>query len=237
MSGGRRAYALAAGLAALIALVAAGCGSTTTSEGVSGVRDSEIAARSGDRALAASINLVLDDLPDAWRQLPTNTSPPDELWECLRSARSGLTITGDVTSQRFGYGPMRIAGSQAMVFATPEQAGNAFERAFANDLGQCIAQQVMAAARPEDQVRLATISADEISFPSLGERSVAYRVTGTVHAQDATANWFLDLVLVQHDRTLAVLIAGDAPTPFPAKLERKLARLMEARMDPSPDNL
>lgn len=231
--GTRRAHALVACSAALVVLVAVGCAGTTGSEdGTGGVRTAEIAAASGDRALAARINLVLDDLPGGWSQLPTDTNPIDELWNCLRPARSRRTVTADVTSHRFGRGPMRIAVSQTTIFATPEEAASAFERASADDLGQCIAMRVGSARRPGDQPRLAEIRADELAFPSLGEGSVAYRVTGTVEARGATWNWFLDLVLVQRDRALAVLIAGDAPAPFPAKLERRLARIIEARMEP-----
>jgi len=80
----------------------------------------------------------------------------------------------------------------------------------------------------KEQVQL--VSLRKVSFPRIGQRTLAYRVVLSAKQGQTTFKFYLDLVVLMHSRAQAQVIAGSAFQPFPKAEAVRLARIVGGRM-------
>ena len=119
-----------------------------------------------------------------------------------------------------------------VLFASPGDAEAALRRLDEADVARCLAQRVRGQTRNLEgqEVRIYDSSARPLSFPAFGDRSAASQVRAEVEFEGGTASAYLDFVLVQKGRTLAILLFFSVVSPFSAAEKEALTATVVQRI-------
>ena len=79
-------------------------------------------------------------------------------------------------------------------------------------------------------MKLGSPTVATLSFPTLGDQSVAYRVTIPITGSVLSLGLYVDLVIAQKGRAIALLTFVGVLNPFDASLEQQLSTLTVGRL-------
>jgi hypothetical protein len=170
-------------------------------------RSEKLELRAADVSLARRTVLRQSDLGPAWQRMPSLGPWQSATCPSFRPDLSAYTITGRAASG-FLYGsPTREQIVSAVeVFATRGQAAGDFTAGAKPALARCLAYQTRRAFRSYPPgVEGRVLSSRMVASPGLGERSAAYALTARVTGNGTSFSLFMDVVVVQRGRSIAVL--------------------------------
>ena len=218
----RRLLVLLLGAAALAA-----CG------GGGGGGEAQTVIEAADQARAESIVLQPSDFADGWTSSPHEEEGGIEVAGCVELDLSDLTVTGDADSEDFTRQPAFVVSS-ATVFATREQAEQAFESYAREELARCIADGLArsAEAGSGDGVDVGEAAVTDLPEPAVGDRSRGYRAKLTLAVEEEQASLFVDFVFVQRKRSLATVAFASLLQAPGRALREDLTAKVAARMEP-----
>lgn len=237
----------------------AGCGGGN--KGASGAPTTAVESATGafggkggavdDRRRAEKALLVVEDFPPNWTSTPhsESTEEPDlerRLAECMRvePALVGQTASS-IDSPDFHLPGARLQVQSSVGLAdTVDQARErlaVFERP---EMRECLNATVSEAIRrgteapdpedePPDGAVLGAVTTERVPFPTVGDGTVAYRVTMPVEVAGEQAPVYADLVVAIRGRGGVRLSFLSLGAPFPADVAEKLARTAVDRLPPS----
>jgi hypothetical protein len=185
-----------------------------------------------DGRLAASVLLTRADLGSAaWKPVPgavTTLSSSCGIIRHLQPVESDLVQTGAANGPLFTNKASEAFTQTVSVFATPQQANEAWSRTDTKNLVICMEQQVENLSTMGAPVSVTDWTT--LKLPKLPAHIAGYRVTATASAGKTKAPIYFDLILVGQSRTLTKLVFSSLHRPFPAGLEARLARVISRRL-------
>jgi hypothetical protein len=192
--------------------------------------DTPVAARTpaSEDALARSMLLVIRDLPVGWAEIP----PTPRSWGACDPLLDG-TVTGKAESGAFTRGGSSTGSvtERVVIHAKADDVTADYDD-LATQL-DCLTENVNAGKFDEPRVTYSAASAVPLSFPALGDRSVAYRVKIHVKAKGqpgGDSDGFLDVVYVSMGRVGLRLDATDTSFPFDSPTLRRIAEKAVAKL-------
>jgi hypothetical protein len=202
-----------------------------------------------DRAAAAAASLQLTDFPAGWTSAPkTDTtgrpSIDGELAKCLGVSARELNHAGptDVESPDFSDSNHDTVSSAVGYTPDTATATREFARTSSAKTPKCLSPALQtyvayAAKHPSDPSE--TLTAGDLfgtptvvlmSSPTLGDESVAYRITVPVNTKITTVPIYVDVIVVRKGRAAAELDFEAVHTPFPTDQEDHFVGLVVGRM-------
>jgi hypothetical protein len=207
-------------LAVVAVLLVAGCG------GGDAQPASETEIRPADQALAERIVLRTDDFPaGSLVDVPATCSTLLKSKQILR-----LVVTGEAESDDFTDG-FDYATSSVTVFNEP--AGPAFALWASDEMPACLQELADEMVEEEpgfDGGELGAVTVKELSFPSIGADSCAYRLSIEMLVEDFPVDAYVDFVIVSEGRVVGAVLLAGALTPFEREVAVDLVTTLAERM-------
>ena len=185
--------------------------------------DPEKRIRAADQARAKAMLLRQSDLPGFRRQPPSGSDPH---LTCTGLDESDLTVTGDAEAPTWAVSVVYITSSST-VYATQADAATSWRRGTSGVGMRCLREEL---GREFARQGTRVVSLRRVSFPTLAQRSAAYRLTLEGTAQGQTINAYVDFVVLLHGRAQAGLVVGSALVQPDRPAEVRLARTIAGRM-------
>jgi hypothetical protein len=185
--------------------------------------DPEKRIRAADQARAKAMLLRQSDLPGFQRQ-PSSGADPH--LTCLGLDESDLTVTGDAEAPSWALSVVLVT-SASTVYATRADAATSWRRGTSLAGTQCLREEL---GREFASQGARVVSLRRVSFPTLAQRSAAYRITLAGKAQGQTITGFVDFVVLMHGRAVTGLVVGSALVQPDRAAEVQLARTLAVRM-------
>lgn len=179
--------------------------------------------RAADQARAKAMLLRQSDLPGFQRQPPAGRDPH---LTCSGLNESDLTVTGDAEAPTWGVATVFVTSSST-VYATRADAVTSWRRGTSGAGTSCLREEL---GREFARQGARVVSLRRMSFPSLAQRSAAYRLTLSGEAQGQTVSAFVDFVVLLQGRALGGLVVGSALVQPDRRAEVGLARTLAGRM-------
>ncbi|HVE46144.1 MAG TPA: hypothetical protein VNA57_05310 [Acidimicrobiales bacterium] len=211
---------------AVVMALTAGCGG-----------DDDEPDLAADREKAREAMLRAADFPSGWSPKPHEKLPGEdeltaEVAQCIGISNPSTRSTAEVRSPDFTSG-FATTASSVITYVRSEEEAAADAAAFAGEkFAQCaepgFAKQVQAVA-PEG----ATVEDVKVSparFPTHGDRTVAYRVNGTIHIGEMKVPVNIDLVRIFKGRAEVTFVFSNPGAPFPAEVARSVAAKVVERL-------
>jgi hypothetical protein len=242
---------LAAAACALITAACASNTSTTTSSSAASSTSSSTVSQdvAADKALAQAALLKLSDFPTGWTSLPSTSnqgSPAVEkqLISCLHVSPQFLDSNNptNVDSPDFSDPNNNTASNSVTYGASASTVHSQFavltSTAFAPCVQQAVKTEIAYAlqhpSNPSDTVpsglTFGSPTVAQMSFPTLGDQTVAYRVTVPIMYQGLSPDAYFDFVAIQKGRAVAVMTFEGAVTPFDSSMAEQLSTLTVGRL-------
>lgn len=207
--------------------------STTTTDATATTTTTEAKADpAADTAKAKDIVLQVGDFPAGWTQSPSDGDTREDDTDKELNACIGLPSSegrpqadsefsqGDFTSVQSSveFAPTAADASKELAAIKDPKAVDCLKRAFSKALEE-----------EAGGAEFSELEVQPLSFPTLGDGTVAYRMRTTVTAEGAEIPLFFDLILFIEGRAEMSLVAVNAGEPFDAKLAQSLAEKMAGR--------
>lgn len=210
---------------AVLALSGAACGGA------------DEATPAADRAAARKAVLKAADFPSGWKSNPHEKLPGEdelvaEVAKCLGIPPPSTRATAVVRSPDFSSG-FATTASSVITFVETDDRAAADAAAFAGEKFPSCVEPGMAEQVRDVAPEGASVDGVKIvkrSFPSLGDRTAAYRFSATLHIGEIPVTVNIDLVHVFKDRAEVSLTFVSPGQPFPEDLARSLAAKVVARL-------
>jgi hypothetical protein len=190
-----------AALTAVVALLlAAGCGGGDTA--ASGPAKTHLNAADG--RLARTMLIRASDVGAGWTEERTDDSGHDRPCDL---AAGELTVTGHPDGTQLSKGRMTEVMSDASVFQSESQAGEAFERASDGSFIRCLGRQLEREVRSGAQggATVGRVHVRELSPPDAGDDSRGYRLRLPVHTNGIAFSFYFDLHVIRRGRGVGLL--------------------------------
>lgn len=180
--------------------------------------------------LAQSMVLTVEDFPRGWSEEPADADAPDATEQCRIpwEGATGFAETGNFEN------PSGSKVSQALrIFGSVERTETVVEHMKRG--AECLVKVFNSGKLDDDEVAFSKATLGVISFPSIGDRSAAYRLKVHAKARKETGlfseiDWTLDFVVVVVDRVAFVITAEEEWGSFDAEELESVARKAEARV-------
>jgi len=251
----RRLVLVVAGASLLLAAcggsgsTSAGSSTTTSSGSSASTGTSGASNRAADKAASSAAVLKLSDFPSGWTSTPrsSNTSVPavdKQLAQCLHVSVSLLDSSdpSNVDSPDFN-GPNNATVDDSVSFAANQgQAQQAFTVLSEPQAPQCLSTALnsyvqYSIAHPtssSDTLPAGTtfgqVTAASLSFPTIGDKSVAYRVTIPVTAEGQQIAIYVDFIVSGKGRAGSILTGESVNTTPDTSLEQQLQSAVIGRI-------
>ena len=206
-------------------------------------------ATAGDQVAAERATLKLSDLPSGWTSAPHENTPDNPgiekaLADCLHvdvSVFNSQRDTGSADSPDFSS-PQdeQVTDSVSFSRTTDEvqSAMNIIRRpTFSSCLGKAMDTAVSADLKHPSpgstvplNVSFGQSSVAQVSFPSLGDQSSAYRITIPISVGSIQLKVFADLVIAAKGRGAHILTFIAVGSPFSTDLAQLLSRVAVDRL-------
>jgi hypothetical protein len=188
--------------------------------------DEQERLRPADMALARRTTLKATDLASGWKRMPAPSEGDDSKCPGFDPDFSAFTITGKAQSVFARQGGVVV--SVVEIYPTRAQAIGDFrtgtQPAFVKCLRYAFETDFARGARGTAK----TMSSRMVSAPRVGERSVLYRLVGTLTVQGQTIRIYMDVLAFQRGRSITALFSTGFGGPI--RGQTALARLIAARM-------
>lgn len=180
------------------------------------------------QAHARAINLHLSDLPPlgfvAKPSSPRSSAPRCSYYT---PNQSDLTENGDADSPTFTLPNGSFVASTVGIFVNAKQGRTAYSRVVQPKLPQCLAEIF----RKGTGVPTTIVSAAQVSFPNLAERTGDFRIVADVKPPGSQAiRATIDLVTMNRGKTDVALFFAGVGKPISSAVELGLARKVAARL-------
>jgi hypothetical protein len=194
------------------------------------------------RAAAEKTFLKLEDFPTGWKQASAATTTPQELdlpSECqspVLSRKQPPDSIVQVDSPGFGNGAGLSVASRVIVFHDEGTARNYVDgiNKFVETFDRCrqpLLEALGKASTPAENAQIADVTVERLSLDSLGDQSIALRLTTSVEAQGATVLLRSDLLAVRVGRMVSLLgYLSTSLATSDLSEEGRLARIVAARL-------
>jgi hypothetical protein len=183
-----------------------------------------------DQATARALLLTQADLGSDWSSKPPPASRGDGL-SCrgFDPDLSDLVETGEARSPVFARAITSTIFSSAAVYADARTAAAAWKRVMRPALVRCLTSLLVEGGSTSG-LDIKTLSSGPLRFPHVAPRTAAFRIAVEVKALGVALQITIDLVALGSGRSEAVLFLISAQQPFSGTLERRLARIVSARL-------
>ena len=207
-----RRFAVAAALCALSLIVA-------TAASGRDPRLEKVQLRAADVALAKRITLKQGDVGAAWRSVRIPSSSGERL-VCpgFNPDFSRFTITGKASSGFTRTNGASIASSVEVYESQADAIGDfqvGAKPIVANCLKRSLERELDVGALVEVSVPFARV----VAAPRVGDRRIGYRIVARLEAATTQLDVYLDVVVVQRGRSIAVLFFTGPKQPLPGQAQ------------------
>jgi hypothetical protein len=185
--------------------------------------DPEQRIRPADQARAKAMLLRPSDVQGFRRQPPSGADPH---LSCRALDESDLIVTGDAESPSWTASVVFITSSST-VYATEKEASASWRRGTSAAGLRCLREEL---GREFARQGARVVSIRPLSFPTLAQRTAAYRLTIAGEAQGQTINLFLDFVVQKQGRAQTGLVVGSALVQPGRGAVVRFARTLATRM-------
>ena len=206
-----------------IALVLLGVFLVTAGTASADHLDPEKRIRPADQARAKAMLLRPSDVPGFRRQPPSSADPH---LSCGALDESDLTVSGDAESTSWTASVVFVTSSST-VYATAADAATSWRRGTSAAGLRCLRREL---GREFARQGARVSSIRRLSFPTLAQRTAAYRLTIAGEAQGRTITVFLDFVVQKQGRALTGLVVGSALVQPDRGAVVRFARTLATRM-------
>jgi hypothetical protein len=205
------------------------CVAVTTGVALAGgAKEPKKAIKPAVQARAKRIAVGLKDLPGfGWKAQPSQSDRSSPRCSYYRPDQSRLTENGDYTSPDFTRSDGLYVSSTVGIFVSAKQAQQSFALVVRPELPSCLGESVVKSGAPG---HIALRFAGKLAFPTLGDRSAAYRVVFAVKNGNQQVPATIDLVAINKGAVDVAVFFSSAGLPVPASFERKIAGAVAARM-------
>jgi hypothetical protein len=179
--------------------------------------------RTADQARAKAMLVRQSDLP-GFQQRPSSGADPH--LTCQGLDESDLTVTGDAEAPNWAAS-VAFVTSSATVYVSQADAATSWTRGTSPAGTRCLRTEL---GREFAKQGARVVSLRRMPFPSVAQRSAAYRLTLEGVAQGQPVNVFVDFVVLKHGRAMVGLVLGSALVQPDRRAEVRLARTLAARM-------
>jgi len=209
-------------IVALVALITAGLASAASP------REPKKVILPAVQAKAKAINVQASDLPKALGFKAKPGSPDTGTPRCsyYNPDQSDLTENGDAKSPEFTLPSASFISSSASIFKTAGQGRTAYTRVVQPKLPACLGEIFRKGAAP---TKVTIVSAKEISFPKLAERSNAYRIQASFKPGSQRIPVYLDIVVMNRGKVDVVIFFAGIGNFFNSGFEHQIATAVAAR--------
>lgn len=177
-----------------------------------------------DQAKARKASLRLSDFATGWTAKPdTSATGANPKCKTYNPDQSDLIETGKYNSPDFTHSNGSFVSTTTGVFKTVAMAKTGYARVARPQLPTCFGELL------GKQAKTTVDAAGPLTFPKLGERSNAYRLSVGIAAQGATVKATIDFVLFNKGRTDVAIIFFGIGGPPPSGLERQASALVASR--------
>jgi hypothetical protein len=209
-------------------------------------------ASAADKAAAEAAALKISDLPTGWTTQPEEDDPevPDvqaQLAKCLGVPVSELedgpsdyespdfeNTEDNTVSNSVGYETSPAeAQKQFDLFADPKAPG-CMTTAFKEVMDYVLTHPASSEDSVPEGVKVGTPQVGQMSFPKIGDRLIAYRVTLPITADEFTIKAYLDLIVAIKGRAGISMTFAGFNEPFPSDDAQHLMSLVVNRVNPDP---
>jgi hypothetical protein len=211
-------------LLGVVAAVVAVAGTAVAGQG----REPKKVIKPAVQARAKRIAVGLKDLPGfGWKAQPSQSDRSSPRCSYYRPDQSPLTENGDYTSPDFTRSDGLYVSSTVGIFVSAKQAQQSFALVVRAQLPRCLGESVVKSGTPG---HITLRSAGKLPFPTLGDRSAAYRVVFAVKNGNQQVPATIDLMAINKGGVDVAVFFSSAGLPVPASFERKIAAAVAARM-------
>jgi len=177
------------------------------------------------RAVRASLQRA--DFPSGWTQHPHAKNSGDQpRCSTYNPDQSDLVEIGDFDSPDFDRADGSSVSSSTSTFRSVAMAKTGYARVAKPALPRCLAELFAKGTKPSPTTIFA---AGSLQFPAYGDRSNAYRITGSVKTPSARVRFVLDVVVLNRGAIDAAVLMLGIGAPLPAALEQSLVGKLAAR--------
>ena len=177
--------------------------------------------REAESDLARSMLLTVQDFPTGWTEDPATTdddpTPFDRCDSGPAPGRTGAAQSGDFTR-----GGIAEVTHYTGVFVSTEAMPSQRDRVMM--LGGCFVDVLNSGDLDDDGVRYTDARLGEVSFPNLGDETIAYRLSFKASDGSQSFDFYIDIVVTRQGRYVSQLVALDGLSPFPSFQLEELAR-------------
>jgi hypothetical protein len=182
-----------------------------------------------DTSLARAAVLLGADVGHGWSSQPAPNKVPPLTCTGFQPILSGVVETGAAASRTFSQTSSDLSvSSVAYVYKTAAQAAEVWHRVVTRRLLTCVADSLVSGSG--HGVKFTVDRKQMLSLPSIGGGTRGYRVVGTASSTDQQLGVYLDAIVLERGRMLAVVSYADALVPAPRSLELRLARRIAGRL-------
>jgi hypothetical protein len=180
------------------------------------------------QAKAKAINVQAGDLPKAlgFKAKPASPDTGNPRCSYYNPDQSDLTENGDAKSPEFTLASGPFISSSASIFKTAVQGRTAYTRVVQPKLPNCLAEIFRKGAAP---TKVTIVSAKEVSFPKLAERSNAYRIVASFKSGSKRIPVYLDIVVMNRGKVDVVIFFAGIGDFFNGVFEHGVAAKVAAR--------
>jgi hypothetical protein len=176
-----------------------------------------------DQARAKSMLLRQSDFGPGARL--NRTPSADTHLTCAALDESDLTLTGEAESSQWTAG-LSFVSSASQVYESRADANTSWRRGEKGAGLACLREEL----RTEfSQLGVRLRSFRQIAFPTVAERTIAYRLVLSGTAQGQTVQLIVDLVALMQSRAHVALFFGSVFATPPRAEELRLARVLAKR--------
>lgn len=188
--------------------------------------DEQERLRPADMALARRTTLKATDLASGWKRMPVPSEDDDSKCPGFDPDFSAFTITGKARSVFARQAGAAISAVE--VYATRAQAIGDFRTGAKPAVAKCIRHAFETDVARGAGGTARTMSSRMVAAPRVGERSVLYRLVGTLTVQGRTVRVYMDVLAFQRGRSITALFSSGFGGPI--RGQTAVARLIAARM-------
>jgi hypothetical protein len=238
------------------ALVTAGCASGSPTPTGSPASKASVTTSlpspnvAADKALAEAAIFKLNDFPTGWTSKPSTPSSSNEATDrqmsaCLHTSVPYLdpSKTGaSADSPDFSDSNSNEASNGVTYTASVSQArkqfavvqSQSFPSCFESAINTLITSEIQHPSNPSDTLpqgaSVGKTTVQPMSFPTIGDQSVAYRVTIPITYGGMSVDGQIDIVASQKGRAIALSEFTAFGTPFDSAMEVQLSTLTASRI-------
>lgn len=234
-----------------VSLLTAACASgasSSASSSVPTVTSPGNANTAADKALAEQALLKLSDFPTGWTSKPSSSGGSPDIYKrfasCLHTSLGLLTGTSprgasspdfsytnqNSVSNRVGYESSPARVDEAMNVLREPQLPSCLESALNAYITYTIQHPTNPNSTLPSGVSVGNSTVAQMSFPNVGDQSIAYRVTVPVNANGLSIDIYVDLIAFVKGRAGVEMLFEAVGSPFDSSMEQQLTTLTEGRL-------